>query len=123
MENIEDNFFNEQHFIEVFGKNLSEDNIFDIDSLDYNKQEKLLILQDKKQNIELRKKYADKIFNFIQSWSFLVFLILLLQGSNYKYENFNWDNKVIITLITTTFIQILGLMIIVLKYLFPNKKH
>ena len=78
-----------------------------------------LIKKDFKQNMELRKEFSRKIFWFLMIWSVLLFIILFFQGS--KYELIEWSDSVIIALITTTFGNIVALMILVLKYLFPNK--
>lgn len=77
--------------------------------------------KDYEQDIELRKKYASKIFKFICWWCIFVVVIIFLQGSTYSPDKMEWNNNVIITLLTTTFAQVLGLMIIVLKYLFQHK--
>ena len=69
--------------------------------------------------MNLRKEYANKIYSFIIYWSVFVGAILLLQGSNYKIDKLYWDASIIITLISTTFIQVVGLMLVVLKYIFP----
>ena len=73
------------------------------------------------QDIELRKKYACKIFRFICWWCIFVVVVIFLQGSTYQHDKMEWNNNVIITLLTTTFAQVIGLMIIVLKYLFQHK--
>lgn len=75
-----------------------------------------------KQNMDLRKEYANKIYRFIIYWSIFVGIILFLQGSNYKLDKLYWDVSIIITLISTTFIQIIGLMLAILKYIFPVNK-
>jgi hypothetical protein len=85
---------------------------------------------DTKQNIELREKYANKIFWLIVSWTIFVFALLLFEGLHIGREfigdklirtyKLDWDVEVVITIIGTTITQILGLMLIVLKYLFKN---
>lgn len=77
--------------------------------------------KDYEQDIELRKKYARKIFKFICWWCTFVVIVIFLQGSTYSLDKMEWNNNVIITLLTTTFAQVLGLMVIVLKYLFQHK--
>ena len=75
-----------------------------------------------KQDMDLRKEYANKIYCFIICWSIFVGTILFFQGSNYKLDKLYWDTSIIITLISTTFIQIIGLMLAILKYIFPVNK-
>ena len=65
----------------------------------------------------LRKKYARRIFNFICKWSLFVGIVIILSGFNVL--NFNLADSVLIALMTTTFAQVLGLMIAVLYYIFP----
>lgn len=91
----------------------------DEDSKKLENETKKLHNREIEQSIELREKYSSKIFWFIIWWSIGLFLILILQGSSYAYEKINWNDNIIITLIGTTFIQVLGLMIIVLHYIFP----
>ena len=77
--------------------------------------------KDYEQDIGLRKEFANKIFIFICIWCGFVILVMCFQGSAYSLDKVEWNNNVIITLLTTTFAQVLGLMIIVLKYLFQHK--
>ena len=77
--------------------------------------------KDYEQDIGLRKEFANKIFIFICIWCAFVILVMGFQGSAYSLDKVEWNNNVIITLLTTTFAQVLGLMIIVLKYLFQHK--
>ena len=82
---------------------------------------KYLENKDYEQDIGLRKEFANKIFIFICIWCGFVILVMCFQGSAYSPDKVEWNNNVIITLLTTTFAQVLGLMIIVLKYLFQHK--
>ena len=78
-----------------------------------------------------RKKYADRIFVFIAIWLFLVLLIVIVQGfsgqegSASSFEDrslFDLDSKVILMLLGTTTANVVGLFIVVARYLFPEKK-
>jgi hypothetical protein len=94
----------------------------DLDNLPLDEQEQRLKNKDTQQLIEMRKEYARKIFYFISIWSVFVFLILISQGFTF-YINFSLSDGAIITLISTTFLNVVSLMYIVLKYLFPFKNY
>ena len=68
-----------------------------------------------------RKEFAEKIFSFVCLYMFSVFFILFLCGSP---GNFRLSNSVLITLLGTTTANVIGILIIVVKYLFSrnNKK-
>lgn len=71
--------------------------------------------QDRKQ----RKEFAEKIFSFVCLYMFSVFLILFLCGSP---SNFKLSDTVLITLLGTTTANVIGILIIVVKYLFSRNK-
>lgn len=68
-----------------------------------------------------RKEFAEKIFSFVCLYMFSVFLILFLCGSP---GSFKLSDTVLITLLGTTTANVIGILIIVVKYLFSrnNKK-
>lgn len=68
-------------------------------------------------NSVLRAKYAKKIFNLTLAWTFGIFLVVLLQGFN-NYDHYYLSDKVLITLITSTTINLFGFFLLVVKYLF-----
>lgn len=68
---------------------------------------------------ELKGKYAGQTFWFIYIWSGFVAGLLLLNG----FRLVQISDSVIITLLSTTFIEILGLAIIVMRHLFPTSKE
>lgn len=73
---------------------------------------------DQQINREERQKYANKIYELICTHLILVFFLVFLQGGGFLY----FDNSVLITILSTTTADILGLFAIVIHYLFPNKK-
>jgi hypothetical protein len=80
-------------------------------------------LEEAKQAMVMRKEYASRIFKFVCYWSISFGIVLLLQGFGGLCKcKFNLANNVIIILEGTTFLEVLGLMIIVLRYLFPVNK-
>lgn len=68
-----------------------------------------------------RKEFAEKIFSFVCLYMFAVFFILFLCGSP---GSFKLSDTVLITLLGTTTANVIGILIIVVKYLFSrnNKK-
>lgn len=86
---------------------------------------RLLTIQDIQQNINLRRQYSDKIYTLNRYWLVFVAVMVLLSIidlSAYKIKITSLSDAVLITLLTTTTANIIGTLIIVLKYLFPNKK-
>ena len=70
--------------------------------------------QDRKQ----RKKFAEKIFTFVTYYMFAVFFILILCGSP---SSFHLSDTVLVTLLGTTTANVIGILIIVVTYLFSKK--
>ena len=79
-------------------------------------QEFLLKKDDYRQNRKERKKYAKWSYWIVSAWLF--WIVLLVSTS----KCLHLDNSVLITLLTTTTINVLGLVFIVSRYLFPDKK-
>tara|TARA_Y100001960_G_scaffold132604_1_gene140786 strand:- start:232 stop:666 length:435 start_codon:yes stop_codon:yes gene_type:complete len=75
-----------------------------------------IVKKDSYQNLRQRKKYANKIYIMLCIWSIFVSSIILLKGGGFIYLS---DN-IIITLMTTVFLEIIGLFILVAKYLFKE---
>lgn len=81
-------------------------------------------LVSKKQDREQRKEFAAKIFSLTVGWLVCVVLILLFQGwgiafSCVETDRFHLSDSVLIALITGASVNIIGLMAIVIRYLFP----
>lgn len=87
---------------------------------EYEKAEKAARLKSLRQNIEERKEYAKKIYHLIVWWLVGVFVVLLLNGFGWL-SGFELSDKVLITLIGGTTVNVLGIFAIVANYLF-NKK-
>lgn len=75
-------------------------------------------IKDMMQNREERKSYAFCIFVLICTYLFLVFVILFFSG--FKLWCFKLSDSILLTLLGTTLINVLGVFIIVVNYLFPN---
>lgn len=81
--------------------------------LNIKKEELVSNIQDRTE----RKRYADKLFVFLSVFVAIMLLIVFLNGFNIL----KLDNSVIITLISTTAANIIGIFIYVVKYLFQTK--
>lgn len=68
------------------------------------------------QDISERKKYAGHIFWLIVGWLVGLFVVLSLQG--FKGCQFELSENVLLALITGTTVNILGIFVIVVNYLF-----
>lgn len=66
-----------------------------------------------------RKEFAERIFSFVCLYMFAVFLILFLCGSPGR---FSLSDTVLVTLLGTTTANVIGILIIVVTYLFSRKK-
>lgn len=71
------------------------------------------------QDREQRKEFADKIFNFVSNYMIFVCMVLFLKAITPRF--FLSDN-VIITLLGTTTANVIGILIIVVTYLFSRKR-
>lgn len=72
------------------------------------------------QDREQRKQFAEMIFTFVCLYMGAVIFILLLSGA--QWVDFRLSDQVVITLITTTTANIIGILLIVVHYLFRKKK-
>lgn len=70
-----------------------------------------------KDNSELRRGLAIMFTLTINGWLFAVFLILLTNSNTLKLSD-----SVLIALLTTSSANVLGMMYVILKNLFPNGK-
>jgi hypothetical protein len=71
------------------------------------------------QDIRARKKYAFRIFLLVAGWITAVLAILLLQG--FGFHGFHLSDNVILAAIGSTTANIIGVLVIVIKYLFAGK--
>ncbi len=93
-------------------------------SIDLNRTKNALEVQailDKntreRQADDLRNNAASIVFWYVAICTFIVFGIVCLQG--FKVFNFILESNIILALVGTLFAQVIGLAIIVIKYLFP----
>jgi len=71
------------------------------------------------QDIAERKKYAARCFWLVTIWLALIGLIVFLQG--FRICGFSLPNSVLITLIGSTTGSVVGIFLIVTRYLFPRR--
>ena len=69
---------------------------------------------------ELREFYAKRIFRFLCGWSLFVALILIFSG--FSSWGFKLSDTVLSVLTGSTTVSVLGLVVIILKGLFPKQK-
>ncbi len=86
--------------------------------VDEEKRKKQLDNDGLAQDMDERKLYAHRIFVLVCMWLFLVSLVFVADGNG----NLHYSDSVIITLLTTTTANVIGLFILVTKYLFNPKK-
>ena len=76
--------------------------------------------ESESQNKEQRKDFAERIYSFASIYMLGVFLILFIVGT--ETTNFYLSDNVLITLLGTTTANVIGILIIVVTYLFSRKK-
>lgn len=77
-------------------------------------------LEGRKQDREQRKEFAVKIYHFLCFYLSSVLLLILLSGTS--IIRFELTEGIIITLLSTTTANIIGIFILVVKYLFATRK-
>lgn len=90
------------------------------EDLDYRRQDALLkgLLQD----IDERKRYANRSYWLVCGWLFSVFVLVYFHGTKLAWMGcfvaFELPESVLIALVTTTTGSVVGTFLIVAKYLF-----
>lgn len=84
-----------------------------------------LTIQGLQQDISERKTYAGRIFRLVVCWLSSIFLIVIAQGIRWpwmsRYVGFDLPESVLIALVTTTTASVVGILLIVTRYLFPPR--
>lgn len=95
------------------------------ESEDLARAAKKVDIEGRKQDIKERKAYADRIFWLVVAWLVFVGYILIAHGARWpwmaQYLGFNLPEAVLIALITTTTGGVVGILLIVVQYLFPRR--
>lgn len=71
------------------------------------------------QDREQRKDFADRIFSFVCNYMIFVCIVLFLKAIT---PQFYLSDNIIITLLGTTTANVIGILIIVVTYLFSRKR-
>ena len=74
------------------------------------------LLEDFRQDIKERKKYANRIYWLIVVWLLGIAVLLFCFYSRV-------DSSVLIALLSGTTVNVLGIFVVVAKYLFPQRKN
>ncbi len=82
-------------------------------------------VQDRQQGRQYRMSFANRMFNAAVCYLIVLLIICLIQGFNVKIcgHTFNLNDKVLIALITLGGVNVLGVIAIVFRYLFPQRKQ
>lgn len=72
----------------------------------------------KEQDKGQRKIYAALIFIIMTIWLIFVLVIFVLIGNGYLF----YSDNVVIAFLTTTTVNVIGIFLIVARYLFPDRK-
>jgi hypothetical protein len=86
---------------------------------EYDKEAKHLQNIGLDQDIRARKKYAFRIFLLVAFWITAVLAILILQG--FCFHEFHLSDNVLLAAIGSTTANIIGMLLIVIKYLFGGR--
>lgn len=78
------------------------------------------LLRDMDSLHDLRKEYADKIFCLIKNWCLGVGALLLLEGFGAVDGWFDLPDVALTTLVGATTASVLGILAIVIAFLFPK---
>jgi hypothetical protein len=76
------------------------------------------------QDIDERRKYANRIFYMVSTWLAIVAYIVVAQGFGLGFFNhgpFHLSDSVVIALVTTSTATVVGCLLIVATYLFPKR--
>ena len=84
-----------------------------------------ITIQGLQQDIREREKYASRIFRLVVCWLSSILLIVIAQGVRWpwmsRYIGFDLPESVLIALVTTTTASVVGILLIVTRYLFPQR--
>ena len=100
------------------GPNIDKKNaIYNLRKEDLDNQSHEIRNNDLRQNSGLRRIFANRVFILICIWMAAQMILLYLTG----FGLITLSDKIIITLLTTTMVEVLGLFYIIIKYLFNDK--
>lgn len=79
-----------------------------------------LKLLDYKQDIAARKDFSGRLYSLVKRWLVGIGALLVLSG--WRVCGFNLSDGVLVALIGGTTVTVVGLFLVVVKYLFPDRK-
>lgn len=97
------------------------DNKYEAEERAFESEKRGFVLRGLEQDLNERKTYASRIFVLICCWLGGMIGLLLLQGFLSVWGVFNLSEAVILAAIGGTTINVLGIFIIVVNYLFPRR--
>ncbi len=83
-----------------------------------NRESERLFRKSEEQNIDERKRYGSRLYWLIVSWLIGLIIIILIQG--FDFTRFRLPTSVLLAFNTTTTAGVIGLLALVLKYLFST---
>jgi hypothetical protein len=91
--------------------------------VDQERERKRLVNLGLEQALNLRKEFAWDIFYLIIAWLAVLFVLLIFQGFAITVcgHNFRLSDSVVLALIGGTTVNVLGIFIIVVRHLFPQR--
>jgi predicted anti-sigma-YlaC factor YlaD len=94
-----------------------------LEQSDFERQRQEVLLSGERQDIQERKKYANRNFWLIVSWLIVINGVLLLQGFKVTVlgHSFDLPTSVLLAVVGSTTASVLGIFLIVTNYLFPKK--
>ena len=86
---------------------------------DLDTQRQVSELEDATQDREERKKYARLAYWLAVGWLIAIVVVVILQGL--EAWGFNLSDGVLITFIGTNTASVIGVLVVVVRYLFPRR--
>ena len=76
--------------------------------------------QSLRQILVLREKYSGRVFGYTVSWTVFCGLLLIADSIPILNPYFNIDTNVMLGILTTTTVSVIGLVLTLIKGLFPS---
>jgi hypothetical protein len=92
---------------------------FEAEKLDLDREHHKAEIQSFRQDVEQRKTYANRTFCLVVVWLAAIAVVVFLQG--FKLSGFSLDAGIVEALIGGTTTGVVGLFLIVTRYLFPRR--
>ena len=91
------------------------------EAADLDQEEKTARVRGLLQDISERKLYANRIFWMLSLWLLGIFVLLLAQGFFSPHHWFELDKSVLLAAIGGTTVNVIGIFVVVTRYLFPQR--